>query len=282
MATYYGRSIYSAWTEIQYTTTATTNGGIYSSWLDGTAGGLGNGLLGGTYSNTYDSTTNATVWRYWNQQSGVQAQLAMPHYETQPYWDAAWNRWNQEIVEYERRYMGVPNYRPALEQQALAAQAAAQRQMAEANRRALRDYERQFAYDAEAAKRHQKEKAKVEATAVDLLMDLIGEEQRVAYEKTGTIIVQGKKHRWMLTRGGKVRIIGRAKTQAFCISAVNRYQYPDTDNVIALLLAIASNESDVLKTANKLGKHALEVDGIDPKTLLPKGPHAVADLQLAA
>ena len=97
-------------------------------------------------------------------------------------------------------------------------------------------------------------KALAELTAQDLLMDLIGEKELEYYRETGRLLVKGRKHDYVLKKEGGVYKVEKDKIIDLCIHLKEKYKYPDTDNVIGLLLMIEAEESVFLKTANSHGE----------------------------
>jgi hypothetical protein len=110
----------------------------------------------------------------------------------------------------------------------------------------------------ELARKIKEEKDAAEARAREMLFDLIGADKREEYERTGQVYVQGHRHGYIIRGYGHVkRIEGDGHIRELCIHLVNQSKYPDTDNVIALLLAIKHDEECFLKTANKHGLRSI-------------------------
>jgi len=103
-----------------------------------------------------------------------------------------------------------------------------------------------------------KPKEDAEAKAVNLLLELIGEKELEVYNRTGRILVHGKKCDYLIKRNGDVRKIEKKKMIDLCIAIESRYSYPNTDNVIALKLLIEGNEKKFANIANKITEYDRE------------------------
>jgi aminoglycoside phosphotransferase family enzyme len=100
----------------------------------------------------------------------------------------------------------------------------------------------------------EEEKKSAEDKAREMLFDLIGADKREEYERTGQVYVQGQRHGYIVRGHGHVkRIEGNGKIRELCIHLQDHYRYPDTDNVIALLMSLKYDEENFIKTANKHG-----------------------------
>jgi hypothetical protein len=93
-------------------------------------------------------------------------------------------------------------------------------------------------------------KEEAELTAQKLLMDLITEEQMEEYKKTGNLVVKGRKHDYVLRKNGVVYRVEKDKVESLCIHLKDRSIYPQTDNVIALKLALDESERRFNREAN--------------------------------
>lgn len=97
-----------------------------------------------------------------------------------------------------------------------------------------------------------KKRAEAEALAKDLLMELIGKDLREEYEKTGQIYFETERYAYIVRNYGHVKqILKTGYIQELCVHLQNSSKYPETDNVIGLLLALKFDEERTLKTANK-------------------------------
>ena len=103
-------------------------------------------------------------------------------------------------------------------------------------------------------KKRQEERKAAEAKAVELLQVLIGEEQTKVYMETGRVFLRGKKFDYHIVKGSgfNIRKIEKDKVRDLCVH-INKSIYPDTDNVVALLLALQDDEEAILKMANDHG-----------------------------
>lgn len=93
-------------------------------------------------------------------------------------------------------------------------------------------------------------KKKAEEKALELLLDLIGKEQLEIYKKTGRLFVKGNKYDYIIQKSGFIKRVEKDKITDLCVHLSNRYKFPDTDNVIAMKLALEIDEDLVLKKAN--------------------------------
>ena len=82
----------------------------------------------------------------------------------------------------------------------------------------------------------EKKKQEAEAKALDLLLDLIGEEQAKIFKETGNLLVKGEKFDWLLEKDGKVYRVEKDKVVQLCLHTTDRFKQPEADNVIALAL----------------------------------------------
>lgn len=99
------------------------------------------------------------------------------------------------------------------------------------------------------------EKEAAENTAKALLLDLTSQKEFDLYEKTGKLLVKGRKHSYILCKNGIVTTILNEKKKAvkgMCVhlNYTDKNKCPATDNVIALKFHIEQEEKKFLKTAN--------------------------------
>ncbi len=103
-------------------------------------------------------------------------------------------------------------------------------------------------------------KRTAERKARKLLKDLIGKNNHDIYHETGRLIVSGEKFDYILNKGGLIQRIESNKLVDMCVHLKNRYKFPKTDNVIAMMLSIQHQEKEVLEMANDYGEHELPVE----------------------
>jgi hypothetical protein len=117
-----------------------------------------------------------------------------------------------------------------------------------------RAYQRQLEEQREENRKKYKEiedkRKAAEEKAKQLLLDLIGEEQLTVYEKTGRVLVKGNKYDYVIPRDGFIKRIEKDKITDMCVHLKDRFSFPETDNVIAMMLAIKAEEKEVNKMAN--------------------------------
>lgn len=164
--------------------------------------------------------------------------------------DVVWIRWTYDRDVYtqaevareaERRARSMA--RTQREAQEAAAHSAMLRERYAAERREREERTRLLREKKEAA----------ELKAQELLLDMIGEEQLEVYKQTGRLFVKGRKHDYILQKGGFVLQVQKDKVVDLCVHLANRYTFPETDNVVALKLAIEDDEKSVVKLANNHG-----------------------------
>src|SRR5512137_1479377 len=91
---------------------------------------------------------------------------------------------------------------------------------------------------------------KAEKKALELILDLLGEDQAKLYEKTGKLFVKGEKFDWLIDINGQVFRLEKDKVVQLCVHSKDRYSQPPSDNVIALALHAKFAEKKLLKEAN--------------------------------
>ena len=95
------------------------------------------------------------------------------------------------------------------------------------------------------------DRAEAETTAKVLLLDLVSQKEFDLYEKTGRLLVKGRKQSYIINKQGGVDIIlNNDKIKDLCVHLNSASKYPETDNVIAMKLHIEQAEEEFLKTAN--------------------------------
>jgi len=100
-----------------------------------------------------------------------------------------------------------------------------------------------------------RKREEAELKAEELLMDLIGENELGVYRETGRIMVRGVKHDYLLEKEGKVTRVEKDNMVDLCIAMRDKWRYPKTDNILALKLAIDSDENWFNKEANEQGRY---------------------------
>ncbi len=95
-----------------------------------------------------------------------------------------------------------------------------------------------------------KKKEQAEEVAQVLLGELIGEEQLEIYKETGRIVVNGRKHSYLIAKSGGVKRVERGKLVDLCVHVQQKILLPPTDNVIGLAMHIKADEKDFNKIAN--------------------------------
>jgi hypothetical protein len=123
-------------------------------------------------------------------------------------------------------------------------------------------------------RRAREAQAKIEElTAQELLKDLISEDEMEVYLKTGRVLVKGHKYDYILTKGYQADVIkvekgkvvdlktykSKIKGVSYCVHPVDQNKIPDTDKVIAMKIALESEEESIMKRANARGDRELDL-----------------------
>lgn len=176
-----------------------------------------------SWTSTATSTSSANTWDSWNTNSTCSTS------------DTAWYSWNTPTYTYA--------YEPKKQTKA--------EKRAEKVRVARQEADRKERVKQAAIREEEKKIAEVKAK--QLLLDLIGEEELSIYNETGRLFVQGNKFDYILSKVGLIKRIEKEKITDLCVHLDNRYKYPETDNVIAMKLAIENDEDNLLELANTHG-----------------------------
>ncbi len=203
----------------------------------------------------YDTTTacNHDAWGYWQGDSGTTVCTA---YTT----ELIWENWNSETsaATTVNTYAGSNSANIWYEWTREAnARIPVHVTQVYPTRQELRAREEEARAADKARKKEYAEQEKkreaAEAMALDLLEMLIGPQERAVYEETGRLLVKGKKADYMISKQFGVERVERGKIVDLCIHLRNQYGYPETDNVIALALAVKDDEEAFNEMANEHG-----------------------------
>lgn len=225
---YYDASGYGDPWQTWATTSSATSNETWYSWSSETA----------TISQTTASTTDKVVWYTWCDDADLQpdeyVEVTIRQDKTFVAWDGQmeselFKRLNDKILQHYRNNQQEIN-------------------------RIWREH---------IAEELRLEKEAAENKAKELLLDLVSEKEFEMYEKTGRLLVKGRKHNYLINKSGRIVIVKDEKTvQGMCIhlNSQARNKCPDTDNVIALKLNIEYREKQFLKTANHHGDRPADLD----------------------
>jgi hypothetical protein len=198
------------------------------------------------YSSTsfgYETSTASSniVWSHWISNSGASYCSGTT--------DGTWQKWVTVYYTVDD-ISTVGRDQPVLSEEELRIrrERESERQQAEAEARRLRVIERQKSIEEENKRREE-----AEQVAKSLLLDLIGEEELKVYEETGRVLVKGREFDYIIQKSGFLQKITKTKVVDLCVHLQNKTKYPQTDNVIALMLGIQNEESEILKMANNHG-----------------------------
>lgn len=223
MSTYSSDYTWSTWTStsasVSTSTTCSSDHTVWYRWNDsGTAATC-----------TLSEDNNSYIWTEW-----VTAETLSNVTYVIDSTDATWNR----LVELDEQ--NVPEY-----VQGSGSFELTEEQREEARRR---QEEQQKRYEEQ-----EKERAEAEKVAKELLMELIGEDQAKIYEETGRLLVHGKECDYIIPKNGFIKKVEKDKITDLCVHLRQKHLYPDTDNVVAMMLSLKANEEKVVKMANNHG-----------------------------
>jgi hypothetical protein len=213
-----------------------------------------------TYSeNTGNPTTSDVVWIYWTKPAEYgSGDVKVTITDSQGH--AVWTKWVDQydcgtLEEYRARaedtlrkaYHEVKKITPPTTEQLRARKA----------QQEIRKLWSQIIADEQ-----KKEREEAENVALDLLLEIIGEEDYKRYKETGRLFVKGRHYDYVVNKSGGVHRIAKDKVVDFakkkvadgkfiCVHPKNQYSYPETDNVISLKMWIENSENKFLKIGNK-------------------------------
>jgi hypothetical protein len=192
-------------------------------------------------------TADGEVWYTWYDSGTTSA-------TSQCYSTEIWDSWTTDYTVYGttsttavwyRWIEGSPVYIPAsdLAPKQTEAQRAEQDRVAEENRQKW--------------KKAEEDRKTAEEKAKQLLLDIIGEDQFKVFEKTGLLLVKGRKYDYLINKEARVKRLEKDKVVPLCIHPDNPYSYPNSDRVVAAMLNAKFREDEFNKTANKIGSNPL-------------------------
>jgi hypothetical protein len=213
MATYSTTSTWNDWTGGYDASTSSGNYTVWTTWTSTTSG-------------TTSTATNGT-WRYWTADQPIQGTITVSG-------ETVWTSWETQVEETREQK------RARLAQDAINAQK-------------IKDVEA--------------DRKEAELTAQELLKDLISEEEMKIYTKTGRVLVKGNKSDYILTKGYQAQVVrvqkgkvvdlvsyrGKVEGENYCVHPVDQHKLPDTDKIIAMKVALESEECRIMKMANLRG-----------------------------
>lgn len=223
----------------------TSSAGDSTSW--------GNWVTISYASNCYDQTTAGSIWAGW----ASQAQITMTTSSSSTIDTSnVWGTWVNGSWNIRPISVSEPVMPPRIEPQTL-------REMERIAARHAKEQRKQ-------AEERRKEKEAAESVALELLMELIGEKQLAIYQKTGRLLVKGSKcdyliHRSRAAAAANVTRVEKDKLVDLCVHLPEYHEYCDTDNVIALKLAIEADEhnfqGNVIRTNPRPAELPLAANG---------------------
>lgn len=198
-------------------------------------------------------SSDYSTWYYWTStDASTTASTTTPTSDTWYQWttdttstasgNIVWNSWNK--VEYKpqeaRPYISPIVTSPKLSSEVKRARAAQRR---------INDVWRDIKIQEE-----KERKQLAELTAQALLEDLISDEELAYYKEHKMLVVKGREFDYVINKGAGVHKVEKDKVISLCIHLKEQYKYPETDNVIGLMLMLKANEREFLKTANSHGE----------------------------
>lgn len=215
----------------EYSTSATNY--VWSQWAEEYHGSTTTATITAT---GMDQTQDA-VWRVWTS-DGTGDACGVSYYTVQ---DQVWKKWAGD-VEYEYEggkviYTDMETWKPPKK---TTEQIRAENAQREINK---------IWSDILIMEEH-RAKEEAEVTAQELLQELISEEELAYYKEHGELLVRGRKHDYIIRKGSGVIRVEKDKVYRLCVHLKEQYKYPQTDNVIALMLEIMADEHKFNKTAN--------------------------------
>lgn len=212
-------STWGNWTGGYDTSTSSGNYTVWTTWTSNSAG-------------TTSTATDGT-WRYWTSDQPIQGTITVSG-------ETVWTSWEIQVEE---------------------------------TREQKRARLAQDVINAEKIKDVEADRKAAELTAQELLKDLISEDEMKTYLKTGRILVKGNKHDYILTKGWQAQVVkvqkgkvvdiasyrGKLDGIDYCVHPINQHKLPDTDKIIAMKVALESEESRIMKIANSRGNIELDL-----------------------
>lgn len=203
---------------------------VWGYWTEGTASATTSTceMYADGYDSTSSSTTTATVWSSWVSTTGEGTVSGVSS-------DGVWGVWVSSGEANTVYVSSTPTLSPEEER---ARKEEVDRRMREADDR---------------RKKEQLEREVAEETAKELLLELIGPEELEIYDETGRLFVKGRKFDYIIQNHGKLQRLEKDKITDLCVHLQAQYKFPRTDNVIALLMMLMTDEDYVLNLANNHG-----------------------------
>jgi len=198
------------------------------------------------------TASSGTVWVTWtSDNSGTTSTAA----------DGTWKYWTSQETIYGTVTISGENVWTSWETQAAETREQKRARLA------------QDAINAEKIKDVEANRKAAELTAQELLKDLISEDEMKTYLKTGRIIVRGNKHDYILAKGYQAKVVkvpkgkivdlssyrGKVDGVDYCVHPIDQHKLPDTDKIIAMKVALESEEDRIMKMANSRGNIELDL-----------------------
>lgn len=197
-------------------------------------------LYADDYSTTASASTTDTVWRSWAATGGNGATVTGT---TGGNSEGIWKVW-VHTDDSTVTYVSTPT-KELTAKEKRARQEEVDRRMREAEER---------------RKKEKIEKEAAEAKAKELLLELIGPDELEVYDETGRLFVAGRKYDYIIQKQGKLMRLEKDKITDLCVHLRELHKFPRTDNVIALLMMLLTDEDYVLKLANNHGSRDKPVE----------------------
>ena len=196
-----------------------------------------------SYSCTYSTTGTTTAdfaWNTWT--TGTNYDDTSSSASNFYYTDAVWDSWITIDSGTTITITGGSSEKPS---------------QTERFRRALR-YGKESLERKQSAAQYKAVRNAAEKKAQELLGDLIGDEQLEVYRKTGRVLVHGRNFDWIINREGYLNKIEKGKIVDICAHVSRRSKYPDTDNVVAVMLSLWADDEYIDRVGNRNGSRVLD------------------------
>jgi hypothetical protein len=199
-----------------------------------------------SWTTTSGTTSNASnyAWIKWTVESGT-AEVTVS--DNTIYIDNTWYAWSEQVEALKET-----------REQRRAREAQAEINRLESERK---------------VKELEEAKQAAELKAQELLKDLLSEDEMEVYLKTGRVLVKGRLNDYLLVKGLQADVIklekgkvidlkthkGKVKGKSYCVHPTNQHLLPDTDKVIAMKIALESEEESIMKRANARYERELDL-----------------------
>lgn len=224
---------------------------VWTSWVSLTASNyhdLSTAVTENTWSHWNSDTPTAVTgaWYHWNTCTGTGSTVSAND-------DVVWGSWNRRYAAVESvSVVRACDFEGFTAKERHRNKRRKRRRDAVAVRRKIKLQRKRIF----AGELREREKKQAEDRASQLLLDLIGKVQYQIYEKTGKLLVHGRKHDWLIHKYGRVHRLEKDRVIDLCVHLRRKWEFPSGDNVIAMALAAHSNEKKLVQLAHITGEQS--------------------------